>query len=81
MGYHKKVDGNVWGSYPNGNTFYHANGTESTFFQSNVWYKEKGSDKDEALFEIFVRNDGTKLFRFDENRLKELGFKIETNMG
>ena len=81
MGYHKKVDGNVWGSFPNGNTFYHANGTESTFFQSDVWYKEKGGDKDERLFEILVRNDGTKLFRFDENRLKELGFKIETNMG
>lgn len=81
MGYHKKVDGNVWGSFPSGNTFYHANGTESTFFQSDVWYKEKGGDKDERLFEIFVRNDGTKLFRFDENRLKELGFKIETNMG
>lgn len=81
MGYHKKVDGNVWESFPNGNTFYHADGTESTFFQSDVWYKEKGGDTDERLFEIFVRNDGTKLFRFDEKRLKELGFKIETNMG
>jgi hypothetical protein len=81
MGYHKKVDGNVWGSFPNGNTLYHADGTESTFFQSNVWYKEKGTDKDEPLFEIYVHNDGTKLFRFDEKRLKELGFKIETNLG
>ena len=81
MGYHKKVDGNVWGSFPNGNTFYHADGTESTFFQSNVWYKEKGTDKDEPLFEIYVHNDGTKLFRFDEKRLKELGFKIKTDLG
>lgn len=81
MGYHKKVDGNVWGSFPNGNTFYHANGTESTFFQSDVWYKEKGGDKDERLFEVYVHNDGTKLFRFDEKRLKELGFKIETSIG
>lgn len=31
MGYHKKVGDTVWGSFPSGNTFFHADGLESTF--------------------------------------------------
>ena len=49
MGYHKKVGDTVWGSFPSGNTFFHANGLESTFFKSDVWHKEKGGT-DEKLF-------------------------------
>lgn len=80
MGYHKKVGDTIWGSFPSGNTFFHADGLESTFFKSDVWHKEKGGT-DEKLFEVYVHNDGTKLFRFDEKKLKELGFKIETSLG
>lgn len=77
MGYHKKIGDTVYESHPNGNTFYHANGTESSFFQSDFWCKNNGTD--ERLFEVFVNNEGKKLFRFNESRLKEMGFEIKTS--
>ena len=80
MGNHKKIGDTIWGSFPSGDTFSRADGTKSTFFQTDVWRREK-SGTPEKLFEFYVHNDGTKLFRFDEKRLKELGFKVETNMG
>ena len=78
MVYNKKVEGEVLRTIADGNTFYHADKSESTYAETGVYYK------DERLVEVYVanqpyrrgENSPKKQVKLHKSILEKLGFEV-----
>lgn len=73
MNYKKKIEGVVYKTFADGNTFYHGDGTESTSTETQVFID------DSFVIKFEVHNQYGKSVKIDKTTLEKLGFKVEIN--